>query len=48
MRRLIMSRLIWIYAVYKRLLLPPVAVKELNGIVASYVLMLPFVDDRID
>ena len=29
MRRLIMSRLIWIYAVCKSLLLSPVAVKEL-------------------
>ena len=30
MRRLIMSRLIWIYAVCKSLLLAPMAVKELN------------------
>ena len=30
MRRLIMSRLIWIYAVCKSLLLSPVAVKELR------------------
>ena len=33
MRRLIMSRLIWIYAVCKSLLLSPVAVKELKGII---------------
>ena len=31
MRRLIMSRLIWIYAVCKGIMLLPVAVKELNG-----------------
>ena len=31
MRRLIMSRLIWIYAVCKSLLLSPVVVKELRG-----------------
>ena len=30
MRRLIMSRLIWIYAVCKSLLLSPVAMKEIN------------------
>ena len=30
MRRLIMSRLIWIYAACKGLLLSPVAVKELK------------------
>ena len=32
MRRLIMSHLIWIYAVCKSLLLSPMAVKELNAL----------------
>ena len=31
-----MSHLIWIYAVYKRLLLSPLAVKELNKIVHKF------------
>ena len=40
MRRLIMSRLIWIYAVCKNLLLSPMAVKELRVLDSSKFILM--------
>ena len=40
MRRIMMSRLIWIYAVCKSLLLSPVAVKKLKDLHTQYILPL--------